>query len=197
MLYAVVKIVLKIFLLFVFRVKVEGRENVIGGGAILAANHSSNWDPVLVAATCPRSLAFMGKKELFKNKLIGFLLKKIGAFPVNRGKGDIGAVKTALTILKNEKLMIMFPEGTRVKRGEKIEAKPGVVMISTHSKVPVIPVNISGNFRWMAKVKVTYGDPIYLDEYYDEKLTIEKMQDLADSIMNNIYSLSSASEAVK
>lgn len=189
MLYSIVVVILKIALFFVFRVKVIGKENVIPGGAILAGNHRSNWDPVLVAATCPRNLAFMGKKELFKNKLVGGFLRKIGAFPVNRGKGDIGAVKTALTILKNEKLMIMFPEGTRVKKGEKIEAKPGVVMISTHSRVPIIPVNISGSFKWMSKMTVTYGAPIYLDEYYDEKLTIEKMQELTNSVMDNIYSL--------
>lgn len=197
MLYAAAKIILRILFLFIFRIKTVGKENVIDGGAILAGNHSSNWDPVLVAVTCPRSLAFMAKSELFKNKVFGFILKKMGAFPVSRGKGDIGAVKTALTILKNEKLMIMFPEGTRVKKNEKIEPKPGVVMISTHSKVPVIPVNISGSFKWMSKITVTYGTPIYLDEYYDEKLTIEKMQSLSNSIMANIYSLNCASEAVK
>lgn len=197
MLYAAAKIILRALFLFIFRIKTVGKENVIDGGAILAGNHSSNWDPVFVAVTCPRSLAFMAKSELFKNKAFGFILKKIGAFPVNRGKGDIGAVKTALTILKDEKLMIMFPEGRRVKRNERTEAKPGVVMLATHSKVPVIPVNISGSFKWMSKITITYGTPIYLDEYYDEKLTIEKMQSLSNSIMANIYSLNAASEVAK
>lgn len=191
MLYAVVKVILRAFLALVFRIKTCGRENVIDGGAVVAANHRSNWDALLVAATCPRSLTFMGKKELFNNKLIGFFLKKLGAFPVNRGRGDIGAVKTALTILKNDKLMIMFPEGTRVKKGEKSEAKPGVVMIASHARVPIIPVNISGGFRLWSKITVTYGSPIYLDEYYEDKLTIEKMQELTDSIMDKIRTLQS------
>lgn len=197
MLYAAAKVILRALFLFIFRIKTVGKENVIDGGAILAGNHSSNWDPVLVAVTCPRSLAFMAKSELFKNKAFGFILKKIGAFPVNRGKGDIGAVKTALTALKNERLMIIFPEGKRVKRNEKAEPKPGVVMLATHSRVPIIPVNISGSFKWMSKITVTYGTPIYLDEYYDEKLTIERMQSLSNSIMKNIYSLNDAGEVKK
>ena len=106
MLYSFVKIVCKIILGLFFGIKTVGKENVIEGGVILAANHISNWDALAIAGTCPRQLAFMGKKELFKFKPFGAILKKIGAFPVNRGKGDIGAVKTALTILKQEKAMM-------------------------------------------------------------------------------------------
>lgn len=192
MFYKVVGVLLKFVFLFIFRIKTEGKQNIINeGGAILAVNHKSNWDPVVVALTCPRKLAFMAKSELFKNKLFGGLIKKLGAFPVHRGKGDIGAIKTALTILKQEQVMIMFPEGKRVRGGEKVVPKPGVAMISTHAKVPVIPVLISGKYRWLGKVTVTYGEPIFLDEYYDEKLSVEKLQELTCSIMDNVYSLNS------
>lgn len=189
MLYSIARGAVKFFLLLIFGIKTVGKENVIDGGVIFASNHKSNWDPVAVAATCPRQLAFMAKSELFKFKPFGAFLKGLGAFPVHRGKGDIGAIKTALTILKEEKAMIMFPEGKRVKEGEKCDIKPGVVLLATRSKVPVIPVKISGKYRLFKRVTVTYGAPIYLDEYYGEKLTVEKMQELSTSVMDRVYAL--------
>ncbi len=189
MLYSFVKAVCLVLMKILFRIKTVGKENVISGGIILAANHKSNWDALSVAATCPRQLAFMGKKELFGFKPFGWILKKIGAFPVNRGKGDIGAVKTALTILKQEKAMIMFPEGTRMLDGTRGQAKPGVVMLANHAKSPVVPVKISGKYRLFSKITVYYGEPVYFDEYYGEKLSVEKMQELSESVMDKVYSL--------
>lgn len=189
MLYSLVKGFLKFLLTILFGIKTVGRENVIEGGAILAANHKSNWDPLAVWATSPCQLAFMAKSELFKFKPFGAFLKKTGVFPVHRGRGDVGAVKTALTILKNEKPMIMFPEGRRVKEGEKCEAKPGVAMLATRAKVPIVPVKIIGKYRLFKRVTVVYGAPIYLDEYYGEKLTVEKMHELSQSVMNKVYSM--------
>ncbi len=198
MLFSCLKIILRFFLIFVFRIKIVGKKNVISDkGAILAGNHRSNWDALVIALGAPKNTAFMAKSELFKFKPFGFLLKKLGAFPVHRGKGDIGAVKTALSILKAEKTMVMFPEGKRVFGGEKVDAKPGVAMLATRSKVPVIPVLISGKYRWLGKITVTYGEPIYFDEYYDEKLSVEKLQELANSVMDKIYSLNNAAEALK
>ncbi len=185
--YCIVKYLLRFIMLFVFRLKVIKKSEFPKEGAIIAANHASNWDPVLIALTSSRRLSFMAKSELFKNKIFGALIKRLGAFPVHRGKGDIGAVKTALTILKDGRVMIMFPEGKRVKKGEKAEIKPGVAMIATHAKVPVIPVQISGKYHWMSKITITYGEPIYLDEYYGERLSIEKLQEISSSVMNRVY----------
>lgn len=189
MFYAFVKIVFKFVFLVLFRIKTVGKDRVIEGGTILAVNHKSNWDPLAIWATCPRQLAYMAKSELFKFKPFGALLKAVGVFPVHRGKGDIGAVKTALSILKQEKPMVIFPEGRRVKEGERCEIKPGVTMLATHAKVPVIPVRICGKYRLFHRITVIYGEPIFLDEYYGEKLTVEKMQSLSESIMQQVYSL--------
>ena len=189
MFYAFVKFVFKFVLLVLFRIKTVGKDRVIEGGTILAVNLKSNWDPLAIWATCPRRLAYMAKSELFKFKPFGALLKAVGVFPVHRGKGDIGAVKTALSILKQEKPMVIFPEGRRVKEGERCEIKPGVTMLATHAKVPVIPVRICGKYRLFHRITVIYGEPIFLDEYYGEKLTVEKMQSLSQSIMQQVYSL--------
>ena len=95
---------------------------------------------------------------------------------------------------ENKQIMIMFPEGKRVREGEKADIKPGVAMIATHAKVPVVPVAISGKYRWLHRVTITYGEPIYLDEYYDEKLSEEKLTEISTSIMNRVYSMGAAAE---
>lgn len=190
MFYKLAVTLARIFLFFTFRIERVGNENEIeNGGIIYAANHMSCYDPVVIAATSKRQIAFMGKKELFKFKPFGYILKSLGAFPVNRGKGDIGAVKTGLNILKQDKVMMLFPEGKRVDKGEIVPAKPGVAMFATHAKVPVLPIKICGDYKFMHKIKIIYGKPIYFDEYYGQKLTTEKLTELSQSILDNIYSL--------
>ncbi|MDD6736126.1 MAG: lysophospholipid acyltransferase family protein [Clostridiales bacterium] len=193
MFYCIAKAILRFLSMFVFRIKTVGKNNVIKeGGAIFAVNHRSCWDPVLVALTSPRRLSFMAKSELFKNKLFAAIIKGLGAFPVHRGKGDIGAIKTALTILNQGKIMMMFPEGKRVKDGEPIDIKPGIAMIAAHAKVPVVPVCITGKYHWLSRITVNYGEPVYLDEYYDERLSVEKLQEISTSLMNRVYALGKA-----
>ena len=188
MFYSFLKYVFRFFFLFVFRVKTVGKENVLlDKGAVFACNHKSNWDCLVIIATCPRPLSFMGKAELFKFKPFAFVLKKFGVFPVNRGKGDISAIKTSLKILKDDKAFMMFPEGMRVKRYEQSNVKPGIAMISTRAQVPVVPVTITGTYKWMNKITVTYGEPIYFDEFYGEKLSVEKLQEMSVSVMDTIY----------
>ena len=180
----------RIFLFFAFRIETVGSENELkSGGVIYAANHMSCYDPVVIAATSKRQISFMGKKELFKFKPFGYILKSLGAFPVNRGKGDIGAVKTGLSILKQEKVMMLFPEGKRIDKGEIVPAKPGVAMFATHAKVPVTPIEICGEYKFMHKLKVIYGKPIYLDEYYDRKLSSEELTEISQNILDTIYAL--------
>ena len=107
MLYTIATRLIKVLLLLGMRIKVVGRENVPKEGAfILAVNHKSNLDPVIAGAFCPRQLTFMAKEELFKNPVFGGLIKMLGAFPVSRGKGDVGAIKGAFAILKNQKAMV-------------------------------------------------------------------------------------------
>ena len=185
--------VVRVLMLFVMRVKTVGKENVPKeGGMILAVNHRSNLDPVIAGLTCPRQLTFMAKAELFKNPVFGKLIKSLGAFPIERGKGDIGAIKSAFSIVKGGGAMLIFPEGRRVKDGIKPKAKPGVAMIAQRGQVPVVPVFISGEYKWMHKITVTYGKPIDLSEYYGQKIDSEKIQEIADDILTTMYDLTSA-----
>jgi 1-acyl-sn-glycerol-3-phosphate acyltransferase len=176
---------------FVFRVRTDGIENVpTEGSVILAVNHRSVLDPVFTAITCPRQIRFMAKSELFEKKLFGGLIKKLGAFPIQRGRGDVGAIKAAFSIFKENGAMLIFPEGGRVKNGQrKDKAKPGVAMMAQRGNVPVIPVYIDGEYKWMNKITVRYGEAIRFDEYAGQKLTGDKIQELANGVLESIYAL--------
>ena len=181
--------VLKLFLRCIFRIDVQGLENIPQtDGAILAVNHLSNWDALIVGVFTPRVVIFMAKAELFKNKLFGGILKKLGAFPVKRGKGDIGAIKASLRILADNGLMIIFPEGTR--NNETVShAKQGVSLISSMSKKPVIPVYISGEYRFRNKITLRFGEAYSFHGKYEGKLTGAELQEEADIILGKIRSL--------
>lgn len=190
MLYRFCVRLLKFLLFFVFRIRYTGRENIIKDGPfILAVNHKSLLDPILAGMACPRQLSFMAKAELFKNKLFGGLISKLGAFPIHRGAGDVNALKTAFKILKNGGAMLIFPEGRRVKAGEKQRAKSGVAVIAQKMNVPVIPVLIDGDYKWMNKITVRIGEPISFEEYAGKKLSGEELQALAEDVLTKIYNL--------
>ena len=109
-------------------------------------------------------------------------------FPIQRGRGDIGAIKGAFSILKNNDAMLIFPEGHRIKNGKRVKAKLGVSMIAVYAEVPVIPLCISGEYKPFHKVTVTFGEPITFEEYYGKKPDNETLQTLADEVMQTIYS---------
>ncbi len=187
MLYNIIRVIARFVLLFVFRIRIKGRENIPKeGGVIFAFNHRSYWDPVIAGVTCPRRLSFMAKEELFKNPIFGGLIKGLGAFPISRGRGDIGAIKGAFKILRANNAMLIFPEGRRIKDGGKAKAKPGVAMIASRANVPVIPVCIYGAYRWMSKITVSYGEPIYIGM---KRSAPDEMQNDAQKILDNIYAL--------
>lgn len=190
MLYRILKPLCRFLFFFIFRIKVVGSENIpLEGGAIMAMNHRSNWDVPIAAMASKRKLRFMAKSEMFKSKFGNWLFSSLGAFPVHRGKGDIGAIKAALGKLKDNHIIAMFPEGKRMKKGEYTDPKPGVVMIAIKAKVPVIPTHISGKYRWMSKITVTFGKPIYYDDFYDKKVVVEELQGLSNELMNVINSI--------
>lgn len=171
--------IFKVFLLY----KAEGKENIPSDGAfLLCSNHRSYKDPVLIAAGCRRDLTFMAKEELFKKPGLGWLIKKFGAFPIRRGRGDAAAVMATLKIMKKGEATLIFPEGTRMKKGERKQVNSGIIRLALQSGVPIIPAFVSAN-------KVTYGKPIAYEEYAEQAQDGEVMQRLADELMDNIYSL--------
>jgi len=159
----------------VFRLRATGKEHIPReGGFVLSANHLSNLDPwPLGLPMFPRrQIRFMAKAELFRWPL-GPIVKAGGAFRVRRGKGDAGAIETAVQLVREGEVVAIFPEGTRRKKGlvKKREARPhtGAVRVALEAEAPLIPAAIRGTDRLsrLGPLRVAYGTPIELDDLRD------------------------------
>ena len=188
---AVVKAYYKIF----YRVKIEGLENIPKeDGYIVCANHKSLNDPPLLAVALPIKFRFMAKEELFENKVFGAFLRFVGAFPVKRGKNDIAALRAAISILSNKENLMIFPEGARSPKGYMHKGKPGTALIAIKSRVKILPVGIDGGYKLFSKITIRVGKPISMEEYYDERLRSDKLQEITDErLMPAISRLSGVS----
>ncbi len=161
------------------------------GGLIVCGNHSSLLDPVFIAVSLKRRLTFMAKKELFKFKPFGKLISLLGAFPVDRGHNDVSAVKTSIKLLRGGHALLMFPQGTRCKRADNVEAKHGAVRLAIMTGAPILPVGVSeGHKAFRKKGYVVIGEPIDYSEYKGAKLTDEDYDRLSRELMEKIYALS-------
>lgn len=156
-------------------------------GCILAPNHISAWETVMMPALSKKVMYMMAKEEIFKNRFFGWFLRQMKAFPIARKKNDLGAIKTCVKLLKEGKSICMFPEGTRTKDGT-MNFKTGVSMIAHSAKVPVIPVGIvaEDNFKFRSKVHIVYGEPIYFTDYYDKKINKEDLVDMTEKVRDGV-----------
>lgn len=192
--YTIVKNVAKGLLKLVYRIEVSGIENIpLEESLIACSNHINFLDPPLVAVILPRNISFMAKKELFKNKLLGYILNKLGTFPVDREGNDLTAIKNSLKILNKGQVLGIFPEGTRVSEMNLENVKAGVGMLSIKSKSPVVPIFIESTYKPFSKIKVTIGEVLCFDEYYNRKLSTDEYLDISRTIMKEIYNLKSNS----
>ena len=166
--------------------KIKGKANrPENGPLIVMANHTSVFDPPLIGCIMNRQVHFMAKKELFKNPIFGGFLKGIGTFPVKRGKPDRSALKNAFKLLNNDKVICIFPEGTRHKPGNMGKAKAGAVMIALKSQAPILPVGIT-NTKNDKNLEISIGKPFTLDEYYNKKIQREERKEVGKVIMKKI-----------
>jgi 1-acyl-sn-glycerol-3-phosphate acyltransferase len=152
---------------FLYRLDARGLENLPKGGFVLAANHTSNFDPwALGVPLYPRRwLRFMAKSELYWRPL-RYVLDAAGAFPVRRGERDVEAIAKAVDLARAGEIVVMFPEGTRLKKGlrKKWEARPhtGAARIALDAGVPLVPAAVDGTDRLarLGPLRVVYGAPI-------------------------------------
>lgn len=145
--------------------KIRGLENLPPEGpVILAINHVSLWDPIVAACSVPRQVSYMAKEELFSIPLLGPVIRRLGAFPVKRGQGDMSAIRQSLKALKEQKVLGLFPEGTRSKTGELQKGLPGIALLMEKSKATVVPVKVSGTKQLLTKgwgkIEVIIGSPL-------------------------------------
>jgi len=162
----------------------------------VVSNHVSFIDPILIRITIGRPLFFMAKEELFKNRVASFFLRYFGAFPISRGSGDRSALKQSLKLLDEGRAVLIFAEGTRSRSGVLKKALPGVALIATKSRAPVLPMAVMGTEQiqgfggWILRrprVKVAFGKPIYLSQV--QELDREELDKRTNLIMGHVASL--------
>lgn len=200
MLYSVMRLLVQGFLRLYCRLRVVGLENVPGTGpALLAANHVSLLDPPAVGATVRRPLDFLAKAELFRVPLLGGLVGRLNAHPVDREGADAGALRLALALLRKGRALLVFPEGTRGREGSLAPGRPGVGMLAALAGVPVVPVYVRGTGRVLprgavvprpVRVTVAYGPPIRFEKGRGR----DRYQAVSDEIMAAIGRLKAEME---
>ena len=181
--------------LLAFKVRLHGVDNVPTGGAIVAGNHVSHMDPVLLWCGSPRPIHFMAKRELWEGAFLRWLMPRLWAFPVNRGGADRAAIETATGYLKAGDLVGIFPEGTRSEDGESLgEAHGGAAFIAMRAGVPVIPTAFVGTENVLPKgrrlprlrrVTVLFGKPVD-PESFTQGGRKERVAAMTGAIMDRI-----------
>jgi 1-acyl-sn-glycerol-3-phosphate acyltransferase len=180
----------------VFRIKIAGKESFPGsGGFILATNHISWYDPLLVGSWSPREVYFFAKQELFKNRLFGWIITRTNALPVKRGTIDRAAMQQSAEVIYRGFGLTIFPEGTRSKTDDFLRPKPGIGILASRVRCPIVVGYVHGSNRLRdcllgrTRMSVTYGPPIDPSEYADYPATKEGYMRIASDVMVRIGQL--------
>ncbi len=189
-LYTFGKGLLMPFYKLLYRYKVKNKGSIPAeGGVILASNHLSFADPVLLGLCEKRRLYFMAKKELFRNKFAAAVIRALGAFPVERGAGDGKAIKTGEEILREGNVMTIFLEGGRSKTGELMRPRSGCALLAQQTGFPVVPCCITKrNFnRMFSKTIIHFGEPISYEELgFTAECGRRELRNATNKIMDEI-----------
>jgi len=174
-LYSITRTLLTPPLKVFFRAHWHGAEHVpLDGGVVLACNHLSNLDPVLLAAGCPRHISYLAKIELFRVPVLGQLIPRYGAIPLRRSASDPDAIRLAECVLERQQVLALFPEGTRSRDGQLKPFRFGAARLALKYNVPLVPAAIVGtdqamptgaHFPQRTRVHIAFAPPLELQAY--------------------------------
>ena len=184
-LYNVGRIAVNIFFHLFYKTEIYGKENIPPESErfIICANHRGYFDPPLVGLAMPYQIGFMAKEELFRNKLFGAFIRKLGAFPIRRGKSDFGALRSAISMAKSSKHIVIFPEGGRSHNNRLRKGKMGAAMVAIKARANILPIGLEGTYKPFTKIKINIGKPIILEEYFDVKTDSKGLQKITDDVL--------------
>lgn len=187
LLYSIIKPIVKVLLVPLYRVKVIGVDNIPKeGGVLLCSNHISNLDPPIVGITSPRQVHFMAKEELFKVPIIKHIVPRLNAFPVKRGFSDRQALRNGLAVLNDGNVLGLFPEGTRSKTGKLQKGLAGAGFFALRTDAVVIPCAIIGPYKIFRPLTIIYGEPVPMKELRENR---SSAADATELIMGEIERL--------
>lgn len=187
MLYNILVVILKILFIPLFRINIEGLENINENDKIIVcANHKSLLDPIFLAIAIPRDLYFMAKKELFDVPILKSALKSFGAFPVDRFGRDLKALRYSVSLLKDSKTLGIFPEGTRVDESKRENVKDGIAFIAIKSDADIVPVEIVSSYKPFKKTNILVKRPIRVNDFKSMK-NKDAMKLMTDKVYEKIY----------
>lgn len=159
------------------------------GRYILAANHVSGVDPILVALGQKRPIRFMAKKELFENKFVKFLFSRLGTFAIDRSSKNDEALEFSRNIIAKGDALGIFIEGTRSKTNELLRPRSGAVMLAHQTNSKIIPVSVTyrdTKKKAFTKMYITYGDPVTVEELGIKEGTPHEYRDASRNLMARI-----------
>jgi len=175
-LYRLVIFSVKVFFKIFYRHKVYGLEHYIPGSALIAANHVSFFDPPAIAISCPGEIHFLARQTLFKS-YFGKFISAVNSHPVRKDATNLRVMKDICVMLKEEKKVLMFPEGTRSKDNILQPIKPGMGLLLSKSESAILPAYVHGTFdvwsrnqkypKLWGRTAVIFGSPILWSDYAD------------------------------
>ena len=167
--YRFCRFLFRVYFRLYHRGRIFGAERLpVEGAVILAANHVSFLDPPFFGLCCEREAFFLARNTLFRNPLAGWILRSWNCVPINRERGDVGAIRTVLRLLGEGKAVLMLPEGTRSRDGKLQEARAGIGMVVARANATILPMRIFGTDRALPRgasvprpvqVTVVFGEP--------------------------------------
>lgn len=187
---ATIKGILHAFYKVVFRIEKINEENLpMNEPTIVCANHLNTWDAVGLVVCSKRRIRFIGKEDLFNNVFLNWIGHVFDVIPIKRGSRDMEAMKRCIKCLKNGETLGIFPEGTRRGLAKGAKVQNGAAYMALKTKVKVVPVGISGNFKPFTKVYLNYGKPIDFSNYDKEYPEKDQLEQATKEIMDNIIML--------
>lgn len=193
MFYRLSKILAQVLCKILFRYEVKGRANIPSkGGFILASNHVSYLDPIIVGIASTREVSFMAKEELFVNCFVSWYIKKLGGFPVKRSSADLSAMKEAIQRLQSGRGVVIFPEGSRRFDGGQTDPHAGIGLVASKAGVPIVPAFVSGTDKALPK-GAKFIRPKKITVNIGEQISVERSvpyAEVAHQVMDNIRRLS-------
>lgn len=182
--------VLRGFYRLVYRIKVEGTENIPKEGAfIICGNHIDFIKVPVIVLFAPRKVNFIAKIELFKNPFLKRLGELFDVIPVKRGKQDVDAMKKSLKVLNNGEGLGLFPEGTTRGLEKGVKVKNGAAFMALRTGKPIVPVGVEVTKRPFSKIIVRYGKVLDYSHYQSRTPEKEVLDKVTEEMMNVIKDL--------